>query len=124
MLVGWNAFKAAHARSFMVYADLLDASQRQLKFTMLGSLLKELRLDGDYALFPEKEQIRIALERKESARALAGELYARPAARESGWAGQWAFVFDDIVMEKIRSLLPQPARRGMPRAAVKRRAPF
>ena len=117
MLMGWKAFHTAHAKPFMVYADLLETGARQAKFALLGTLLKTLPVRGDYALFPEKETIRIAFERKEAARVFADTMYARPTAREGQWAGQWAFVFDDLLVEKAKSLLPAPARRT-PRVAA------
>jgi hypothetical protein len=110
MLTGWKAFHAAHARPYMVYADLIDAAGRQKKFTLLGALLRALPLRGDYALLPEKELIRIALERDDAARAFADTMQAPKTAREGGWAGQWAFVLDDRTVEKIKAALP--AKRG------------
>jgi hypothetical protein len=120
MLMGWKAFHDVHNRPFLIYADLLGASRRQAKFALLGSLLKALHVQGAYSLFPEKDVIRIAFERKEAARTFAQTLHARPTAREGGWAGQWAFVFDDLIVEKVRSLLPPPLSRA-PRVPDRRR---
>lgn len=117
MLVGWNAFHAAHAKSFMVYADLLDAGARQAKFSLLGTYLKALPVQGAYALLPEGAFIRVAFERKDAARAFTQAMCARSTAREARWAGQWAFVYDDLIVEKIKSLLPPPAKRLPPAAA-------
>lgn len=118
MLIGWNAFTTAHARPYIIYADLPElggmrgTGGRQNKFTLLGTLLKALPLRGDYALLPEAALFRIAFEQEGDARAFADTISARKTAREGGWADQWAFLFDDGVMEKIKAVLPPP----MPRA--------
>jgi hypothetical protein len=111
MLKGWTAFRAAHARPYMVFADLLGARRRQARFALLNSLVDAQQVEGDYALLPERETIRLAFERKADAEAFAGSLLARPTAREGGWAGQWAFVVDDGVEEKIKAALPPSKRR-------------
>ena len=118
MLKGWKAFQNAHASPYMIYADLLDATGRQTKFALLGTLLKALPLQGDYALLPEKDLIRIALEREDAARAFVDDDHrpARIARCEGGWAGQWAFVLDDAAVEKIRAVLPPPTKRDVRRA--------
>jgi hypothetical protein len=114
MLKGWTAFLAAHARPYIVFADLLEPRRRQTRFALLASLAEAQHPEGDYALFPESEFIRIAFEHEADAQAFAGSLLARRNAREGGWAGQWAFVFDDGVEEKIRAALP-PSPRRIPR---------
>ena len=125
MLMGWKAFTAAHARPFIVYADLPEqggtrgVGGRQKKFTLLGSLLKTLALPGEYAMLPEAELFRIAFATEGAARAFADTMGARKMAREGGWAGQWGFVFDEGVMEKIKGVLP-PAKRRAPGATEPR----
>jgi hypothetical protein len=118
MLKGWTAFHAAHVRSYIVFADLIGPRRRQARFSLLGSLAEALQLEGDYALFPEKEAIRLAFEHEGDAQAFADALLALRTAREGGWAGQWAFVFDDGMEEKIRAALPPSPRRHSRRTAA------
>jgi len=94
------------------------AGGRQARFALLGSLAEALQLEGDYALFPEKEMIRLAFEDEGDAQAFAEALLARRTARKGGWAGQWAFTFDDGMEEKIRAALPPSPKRGPRRKAA------
>ena len=56
-----------------------------LKFTLLGTNLYQLKPNGDYALYLERELIRIAFSREDAARALAYRLArARPRVRAVG----------------------------------------
>lgn len=96
----------------MVYADLVEASGRQLKFVLLGTLLYAMKPNGDYAMFPEKEMLRIAFSREEAARALANTMGASKTAREGGWAGEWSVIYGDEEVEKIRAMLPPPVKRA------------
>jgi hypothetical protein len=118
MRKGWTAFHAAHARPYIVFADLLETRRRQTRFDLLGSLADALLLKGDYALMPEKDVIRIVIETEPDARKFADAVQARPAAREGGWGGQAAFIMDDVMEEKIRATLPPaPPRRWSGKAA-------
>ena len=111
-LLSWPAFHEAHGHPYILFVDLLEARRRQSRFALLGSLAGALNLKGAYALLPEKETIRIVFEREADAAALAQALLARRTAREGGWAGQWAVVFDDDMEAKIRNVLPAPKRRA------------
>ena len=119
MLKGWTDFQAAHVRPYIVYGDLPEGRRRQARFALLATLADAQQPAGDFALFPEKEMIRVAFEREIDAQAFADSLLARRTAREGGWAGQWAFTFDDGMEEKIRAALPpSPKRRPHPKAAA------
>jgi hypothetical protein len=119
MLKGWTDFHAANVRPYIVYADLFEPRRRQARFALLASLADAQQPTGDFALFPETEMIRVAFEHDADAQAFADSLLARRTAREGGWAGQWAFVFDDGMEEKIRAALPpSPQRRPRRKAAA------
>lgn len=111
-LMPWNDFHEANARAYMVFADV-DA-RLQTRFALLNSLAKAMGLKGGYALFPEKDIVRVAFERDDDATKFAVAVNARRTARESGWAGQWSFVFDHGVEEKIRAALPSKRRTRPP----------
>ena len=44
-------------------------------------------------------------------------MQTRKTAREGGWAGQWAFAYDDAMVEKIKAMLPPPEKRTRRTAA-------
>jgi hypothetical protein len=46
-----------------------------------------------------------------------GTMQTRKTAREGGWAGQWAFAYDDAMVEKIKAMLPPPEKRTRRTAA-------
>jgi len=121
MLMGWKAFARCAGSAVYGLCELVGAAGRQNKFALLGTLLKALSLPGDYALLPEKELFRIALQREDTARAFVDTMQARKTAREDGWAGQWAFVYDDRAEEKIKAVLPPPVRRASSRSSDQRR---
>ena len=118
MLMGWKAFITAHARPFIIYADLPEyggvrgSGGRQNRFALLGTLLRACDLPGAYALLPEADLVRIAFESEDAARTFARTMNARKTAREGGWAGQWSFVYRDDVMEEIKAALPPPVKRA------------
>jgi hypothetical protein len=108
-LMRWDAFHESHHRPFMVFADV-DGRMRT-RFALLSSLVAAMDLKGSYALNPEKGRIRVAFERDIDAQKLAAAVKARKTAREGGWAGQWAFIFNAEMEATIKSLLPPASKR-------------
>jgi hypothetical protein len=115
--LGWNAFNAAHARPYIVFADFDASGSRQTRFAMLARLANGMNPKGDYALLPEDNFIRVVFQQESDAVAFAGGVMARKTAREGGWAGQWWFDFDAETEAVIRTALPEKK----PRAASRRR---
>jgi hypothetical protein len=113
-LMRWDAFHESHHRPFMVFADV-DGRVRT-RFALLSSLVAAMDLKGSYALNPEEERIRVAFERDIDAQKFADAVKARKTAREGGWAGQWAFIFNAEMEATIKSLLsPASKRQTLPR---------
>jgi hypothetical protein len=58
----------------------------------------------------------VAFERDIDAQKFADAVKARKTAREGGWAGQWAFIFNAEMEATIKSLLsPASKRQTLPR---------
>jgi hypothetical protein len=109
-LMRWGDFQEANARPFMVFADV-DV-RLQTRFTLLNSLAEAMAFKGGYALFPDRDLVRIAFERDDDATKFAVAVNARRMARESGWAGQWSFNYDSEMESAIRAALPSAPRKS------------
>jgi hypothetical protein len=109
-LISWSAFHEAHGQVFIIFADV--EARAQTRFALLNRLAVVMQLKGAYAFHSEPGVIRLAFKRKSDAVKFAAIIQALKTGREGGWAGQWAFLFDDEVEEKIRAVLPaKPGRR-------------
>jgi len=95
-LMRWDCFQAAHPRPQMIFANL-DGARSQARFDLLRRMIQTMVLPGSYALHPQEGLIRVAVERDADALKFAAGVQARRTAREGGWAGQWAFLYDDKV---------------------------
>jgi len=104
----WEDFHEANARPFVIFAD--GDSRIQSRFALLNSLAKAMPFKGNYALFPDRELIRLAFERDDDATKFAVAVNARRTAREDGWAGQWSFNYDAEMESAIRATLPPSPR--------------
>jgi hypothetical protein len=108
-MMRWNDFQDANARPFVVFADA--DSRVQTRFALLNSLAEAMPLKGNYALFPDKNLIRLAFERDDDATKFAIAVKAQRSAREGGWAGQWSFNCDAAMENAIMALLPSAPER-------------
>jgi hypothetical protein len=97
----------------MVLADLEGGKRRQDRFALLAALARATAFNGAYALMPEGALIRVAFEREADALVFAESVGARKTAREGGWAGQWAFLFDTGAEATIKAVLPPSTQRRL-----------
>jgi hypothetical protein len=111
-LLSWKAFHAAHARRYIVFADLRAPLRRQQRFELMSSLIYGMNPKGVFALLPEENFIRIVFERDTDVAAFTGAVQARKTAREGGWAGQWRFDFDAELETTIKAALPGKKPQG------------
>jgi hypothetical protein len=110
-MVRWNAFNGVHIRPDIVFADVVGGRRRQARYSLLDRLASAMHFKGDYALFPDKDGIRVVFELGAEAQAFAGGLMAQASAREGAWSGQWAFNFDAGMEDKINEVLKGEPRR-------------
>jgi len=106
----WDAFQAAYPRPQIIFADG-DGDRSQARFDLLRRLVQATRLTGSWALYPEDGLIRVVFEHEADAAKLAAALHAHRSPREGGWAGQWAFIYDNRAEEAIKAQLPRTAPR-------------
>jgi hypothetical protein len=114
-IMGWKAFTDSYHRPYMIFADVAQGQSEQTHFEVLRRLAVAMDPKGSFALFPEDGYIRVAFELDQDAKKFAAGVQAQRTAREDGWAGQWAFGYDEKMQKKIEILLEPHKRKAKPR---------
>jgi hypothetical protein len=119
-LMGWNAFRAAHHRPFLVQLQLV-AKAPQARFNSLQRFFKSMNLTGNFALSRGSKSVRVAFELEADAIRVVQTLGARDAGRGDEWAGQWRAFLEGEVAAKIPTLVSPSSRSPGPQMRPKRR---
>jgi hypothetical protein len=107
-LEDWDAFQDSHHRPHLVIVDLpkqSDSRARKLGLTFLEGLARELRLQGPYAMSPDRTDIKVAFENDIDAKRFGDALQARPRGKEAAWASTARCSLDRSAKRRINTSL-------------------
>lgn len=107
----WDFFMNIYRRPGLVlgmFATDEGRDQRQTWLTLLGRLISELYVQGNYAILIRGSTVRLAFELSNDAQWLAAAVRATaPSAKDPRWSAQFVFRMDTILQRQLLSKLNQ-----------------